>query len=172
MSTSKNLALLHPGVYAAVEKYGLSADAMACNPELADTQAFCQAYGFAPEQTCNAIIVVAKADPVKYVCCVILSTCKLDVNKTVSRLIGIKRCSFASAEQTIETTSMQIGGVTPVGIIDLAIYVDDKVMNNERVVLGGGNRTSKLLMDPQELKKLPHLQIIEGLAIPRFETGC
>jgi prolyl-tRNA editing enzyme YbaK/EbsC (Cys-tRNA(Pro) deacylase) len=35
------------------------------------------------------------------------------------------------------------------------------------VVMGGGNRTSKLLLDPQELMKLPNAQVIDGLAKPR-----
>jgi hypothetical protein len=33
--------------------------------------------------------------------------------------------------------------------------------------MGGGNRSSKILLDPRELLKLPNVQVIEGLAKPR-----
>jgi hypothetical protein len=33
--------------------------------------------------------------------------------------------------------------------------------------MGGGNRISKLLLDPQELMKLPNVGVIDGLAKPR-----
>jgi hypothetical protein len=33
--------------------------------------------------------------------------------------------------------------------------------------MGGGNRTSKLRLDPQQLTKLPGVEIVDGLANPR-----
>lgn len=158
---------IHPAVRTAAERFGLAFEVMDCDPNLADTAAFCEHYKFAPEETCNAIIAASKSDPVQYACCLILATCKLDVNKKVSQLMGIKRLSFASAEQTLELTGMQIGGVTPVGIPEIPIYIDAAIMNNNRVVIGGGNRSTKLLMDPKELLKLPHAEVIENLGIPR-----
>ena len=62
---------------------------------------------------------------------------------------------------------MQIGGVTPFGLPEMPIYVDSAVMSNEEVVLGGGNRSSKLLMHPAELLKLPGAQVVEALAIAK-----
>jgi prolyl-tRNA editing enzyme YbaK/EbsC (Cys-tRNA(Pro) deacylase) len=37
-------------------------------------------------------------------------------------------------------------------------------MEQPSVVMGGGNRTSKLLLDSAELLKLPGLRVVEGLA--------
>lgn len=160
-------AELHPAVQAALEKHGLAFKVMECDPQMADTAAFCEHYKIEPGKTCNAIVGAGKADPTKFACCVILSTCKLDVNKKLCQILGVKRCSFASAEQTMETTGMQIGGVTPVGIQNLPILVDSAVMNCDEVVLGGGNRSTKLLIDPRELLKLPECSVVEGLGIPR-----
>jgi prolyl-tRNA editing enzyme YbaK/EbsC (Cys-tRNA(Pro) deacylase) len=61
---------------------------------------------------------------------------------------------------------MLIGGVTPIGTRDLPIHVDSAVIHQSEV-MGGGNRTSKLRLDPQELVKLPYVEVIEGLAIAR-----
>jgi prolyl-tRNA editing enzyme YbaK/EbsC (Cys-tRNA(Pro) deacylase) len=40
-------------------------------------------------------------------------------------------------------------------------------MRQPQVVMRGGNRSSRLLLDPHELLKLPNLEIVEGLARPR-----
>lgn len=159
--------MLHPKVTEALNQHGLTGEAMACDPSFADTASFLEKYGFTADETCNAIIGIGKSDPPKYACCVVLSNSKVDINKKFSQIIGVKRCAFASADQTLELTGMEIGGVTPVGLPPMPVYIDAAVMNNNRVVLGGGNRTSKLLIDPAELKKIPDVHIIEGLGIPR-----
>lgn len=161
------VSALHEKVAEALASYGLNFEVMECDPQFADTAAFCEHYKLPPEQTCNAIIGAAKSQPVKYACCVILSTCKLDVNKKLCQLIEAKRSSFASAELTLELTGMEIGGVTPVGLPEMPIFVDASVMQNERIVLGGGNRSSKLLLNPSELMKIPQVTVVEGLGIPR-----
>ena len=88
---SATIELLHPRVAEAIRLSGIQVEVMECDPDLADTAAFCQHYKIAPEQTCNAIVVVGKSNPVKYACCVVLATCKLDVNKAVSQLLEVKR---------------------------------------------------------------------------------
>jgi prolyl-tRNA editing enzyme YbaK/EbsC (Cys-tRNA(Pro) deacylase) len=91
----------------------------------------------------------------------------LDVNKKVSELLAVKHLSFADEETTMDLTGMMIGGVTAFGIGDLPIYVDSAVMEQARVVMGGGNRSSKLLLNPNELTKLPNVVVVEGLAKPK-----
>lgn len=73
---------------------------------------------------------------------------------------------FADSETTKQLTDMEIGGVVAVGIDGYPIYVDKAVLNQEKVVMGGGNRTSKLSLDPNELLKLPHVQVVDDLANP------
>jgi prolyl-tRNA editing enzyme YbaK/EbsC (Cys-tRNA(Pro) deacylase) len=164
---SNLLSELHPNVSACLAQCGIEYTVFECDPNLADTAAFCQHYGFAHSQSANAIITASKADPVKYACCLVLANSKLDVNKKVCQLLGVKKASFATPEQTLELTGMQIGGVTPFGLPNIPIYIDTAIMGNKEVVLGGGNRSTKVLLDPGELQKLPGAQIVEGLASPR-----
>lgn len=160
--------LLDPGVCGALRDAGIEYDVLACDPQLADTAAFCEHYGFTLEQAANTIIVASKkVDPPRYAVCVVLGTTRLDVNKKVSELIGVKRLSFADAEVTIQLTGMMIGGVTPFGIAALPLYVDAGVMEQSQVVMGGGNRSSKVLLHPRELAKLPGMVVVDGLALPR-----
>lgn len=152
-------------VEAALDAHGLIYKVLECDPELADTAQFCEAYNFRLDQSANAIIVVGKGAEPKFCCCVVLATTRLDVNKAVCKQLGVKKASFASADQTKELTGMEIGGVTPFGLPkDLPIYVDAAVMRQKEVVTGGGNRSSKTVLDPLELKKVPNLQVVEGLA--------
>lgn len=160
--------LLDPRVRAALHAHGVAYQVLACDPDLADTAAFCEHYGFALEQAANTILVASKkVDPPRYAACVVLGTTRLDVNHRVSELLEVKRLSFADAEVTRELTGMMIGGVTAFGIEGLPIYVDAAVMEQEQVVMGGGNRSSKLLIAPAELRRLPDGQVVQGLAIAR-----
>lgn len=154
-----------PGVRAALEAAGLPFEVMACDPDLADTSAFCEAYGVAPEDSANAIVVIGKSDPPVHACCVVLATTRLDVNGAVRRRFGVRKASFAPAETTLARTGMQIGGVTPVGLpADLPVWIDAAVMARPSVIVGGGNRSSKLRLAPEVLAVVTHAEIVEGLA--------
>jgi prolyl-tRNA editing enzyme YbaK/EbsC (Cys-tRNA(Pro) deacylase) len=62
---------------------------------------------------------------------------------------------------------MEYGGVTAFGVpTELPIYVDAAVMKQAEVVMGGGNRSSKVLVDAAELTKLPNVRVVDGLAKP------
>ncbi len=156
---------LDPKVASALIDVGIAHRVIDCDPELADTAAFCEHYGYKLSQSANTIVVAAKNEPA-YAACVVLASTRLDVNKKVCQLLGVKRASFANAEQTKELTGMMIGGVVAVGISNMPIYVDAAVMRQDEVVMGGGNRSSKLILNPSELKKLPGMEVIEGLAKP------
>src|SRR5690348_14159457 len=140
---------LAPKVLEVLRQYDVVYEVLECDPELADTAAFCEHYGFSPAQAANKIVVASKkVEPVRHAVCVVLATTRLDVNKKVSELVGAKRLSFADAETVKQLTGMMIGGVTAVGISGLPMYVDKAVMGQPKVIMGGGNRSSKLLLDP------------------------
>ena len=108
----------------------------ACDPALADTANFCAAYSFDPEDSANTILVIGKSDPPVYAACVVLAI-----------------------------TGMEIGGVTVFGLPpDLPIWIDARVMGRERIVLGGGSRSFKVIAEPGILLKLPRAEVIESLA--------
>jgi prolyl-tRNA editing enzyme YbaK/EbsC (Cys-tRNA(Pro) deacylase) len=162
------MSTLLPATQDALDDYVIEYTVMDCDPSLADTAQFCEHYNFALSESANAIIVVGKGESPAYCCCVVLATTRLDVNKVVNKLLGVKKASFASAEQTIDLTGMEIGGVTPFGLpAGLPIYIDAAVMAQSRVVVGGGNRSSKVVLDPKEFSKMSNIQIVDGLAKPK-----
>jgi prolyl-tRNA editing enzyme YbaK/EbsC (Cys-tRNA(Pro) deacylase) len=144
----------------------------ACDPALADTAAFCAAYGFAPDDSANTIVVIGKSDPPVFAACVVLATHRLDVNRTVKERLGTRKASFASPDETRALTGMEIGGVTAFGLPDgLPLWVDAAVMDRERIVLGGGSRSWKVIAPPAILRTLPNVEVVEGLAAPRPTEG-
>ena len=136
-----------------------------CDPGLADTAAFCAAYGFALDDSANTIIVVGKGDPPRYAACVVLATHRLDVNRTVRARLERRKASFASLDERRQLTGQEIGGVTAFGLPDgVPLWVDAAVMDRPRIVLGGGSRRWKVLAPPSILRTLPGVEIVEGLA--------
>ena len=158
-------AVIGAHVIAAADATGVPYEVMECDPGLADTAEFCERYGVALEESGNCIVVASRKEPREFAACLVLSHTRLDVNRMVRKLMGVRKLSFASAEDTSAVTGMIIGGVTPFGLPDgLPIYVDQAVMELESVVIGGGNRSQKLRVPPAALELLPATEIIEGLA--------
>jgi prolyl-tRNA editing enzyme YbaK/EbsC (Cys-tRNA(Pro) deacylase) len=165
-------ALLHPLVRQRLADAGVAFEVMECDPELADTAAFVAAYGVPAERSANTILVASKGAEPTYVACVLLATRSLDVNNVVRREMGVRKASFARADPVRELTGMEIGGVTPFGLpAGMPILVDAAVMEPEWIVLGGGNRSSKLRMAPDALRALPEMRVVEGLAVERAESA-
>lgn len=150
---------------ASLDRLGVAYELFPCDPALADTAAFCAAYGFDPADSANTIVVVGKSDPPRYAACVVLAPNRLDVNRTVRDRLGTRKASFAPAESTREITGMEIGGVTVFGLpAGLPILVDARVMERERIVLGGGSRSWKVLAAPSILLAFPDVEVVGGLA--------
>jgi prolyl-tRNA editing enzyme YbaK/EbsC (Cys-tRNA(Pro) deacylase) len=158
---------------AALDPLGVEYELFPCDPALADTAAFCAAYGFDPGDSANTIVVIGKGEPPRYAACVVLAPNRLDVNRTVRDRLGTRKASFAPAESTRDITGMEIGGVTVFGLpAGLPVWIDRRVMGRERVVLGGGSRSWKVLADPSILLALPGAEVIDGLATdPPAPTG-
>ncbi len=159
----------HDAVLAHLEAIGATYEVIPCDPALADTAAFCAAYGFAPEDSANTILVVGKggAGHSRVAACVVLATTRLDVNRTVRQRLSARKSSFAGADQTEAATGMTLGGVTAFGLpAEMPLWIDEHVMARQRVVVGGGSRSWKVLCAPAELLKVDGAEVVVGLAYP------
>src|SRR5882672_6989256 len=142
-------------VVEALKNLRVAWEAIEIDPAFADTAAFCEKYGYPVEQSCNTIIVASKKEPKQFVACVVLAHTRLDVNKRVTKLMGVSKASFASAEEMMALTGMQVGGVTPFTLPPgMPLYVDDRMMAADWIVLGGGGRSLKIKTSPEVLTKL------------------
>jgi len=154
-----------PRIRQFLESTKLEFEVMDCDPKLADTIVFCKEYGIDLSDSVNAIMVKTKTGELKYTVCALLATTKLDINKTIRKKLGARKVSFADIEETARLTVMEIGGVTPLALPNtLSLWVDSKVMKRNSVVLGGGNRSSKIKVSPKIFNYTPNTEIVDGLA--------
>ena len=155
-------------VLAALQKLALPHEIIAIDPDLADTAAFCQHYGYPLDHSCNTIVVAGKTEPRTYVACVVLATTRLDVNKRLKQILGV-RASFATADEMRTVTGMEVGGVTPFALpAGMPLYVDARIPQLDWVILGGGGRDAKVKISPGVFAKLG-AQVVTDLA--RADAG-
>jgi prolyl-tRNA editing enzyme YbaK/EbsC (Cys-tRNA(Pro) deacylase) len=153
------------GVREALQKLAETFEVLPCDPELADTVAFCAHYGIDPAESGNTIVVATKKEPKTYAACLVLATTRLDVNHAVRKLLGGQKLSFASGEETRALTGMMMGGVTVFGLPpEIPVFIDSAVLEARSVVVGGGSRSSKIRIAPEILRRIPNASVIEGLA--------
>jgi len=151
-----------------LEGLGAPYEVITIDPAFADTAEFCAKYGYPEANSGNTIICASKSQPKQYAACVVAATTRLDVNHAVRRLVGVSRLSFATAEETMELTGMMIGGVTLFALPpELPIYVDERLMPLDYVILGGGNRSTKVKIAPSALRTLPGVQLVPDLSLDR-----
>ena len=149
----------------ALDATNIDYEVIDCDPELADTAEFCEHYGYRLDESANAIMVVGKGEPRKYAMCVVLANTQIDVNKAVRKKIGTKKASFAPPAEALKITGMALGGITPFGLPeDLPLWIDNRVMACNKVIVGGGSRNRKFFLPPQGLEALPNAEVIAGLA--------
>ena len=148
-----------------LESLGAEFEAINIDPAFADTAAFCERYGFTLEESANAILIASKRPEGMHCLCLALATTRLDVNHRVRTLLGVRKLSFAPADVTIAVTDMEIGGVTPFGLVaPPPIYVDAAVMSLDRTIVGGGTRAMKVSVDPEVFGRMEGVAVVEGLA--------
>ena len=154
-------------VLGALEALGIEYERIEIDPAHADTADFCREYGYPVPECGNTILIASRSEPRQFAACVVRADTRLDVNRRVRKLMGVRKASFASAEDTVAHTGMEIGGVTAFALPEgLALYVDLAVFDLDRVILGSGTRGSKIAVAPDALTRLPGVEVVEGLAAP------
>ena len=135
------------------------------DPGLADTAAFCAAYDVPPEVSANCVVVAgSRSGAQRVAACLVLATTRVDVNRVVRRLLDVRKASFLATDEAVARTSMEYGGITPIGVpADWAVLVDPACLQVDSVVVGSGLRRSKIVLRGREVASLPGVRIVPGL---------
>ena len=150
----------------ALASLGVPYELIPIDPDYADTAAFCARYAVPIEHGGNTIIVASKREPRQFCACVVKASRRLDVNRSVRKLMGASKVSFASAEDTQALTGMMLGGVTVFALPpEVPIYVDATLMDLPWLILGSGSRSSKIKIAPIIFERLPGAQIVADLSV-------
>jgi prolyl-tRNA editing enzyme YbaK/EbsC (Cys-tRNA(Pro) deacylase) len=161
--------LLAPAVAAALRALPGAAQVRvaAIDPALSDTAQFCEAYGVAPADSANCVVIATKrGGEVGYAACVVAATTRANVNGLVRQHLGVRKASFGAVDTVTSLTGMEYGGITPIGLpASWPILIDGLVAKTPSVVIGSGIRGSKLWLPGHLLAELPGAEVVPGLGI-------
>ncbi|QGH70566.1 YbaK/EbsC family protein [Pseudactinotalea sp. HY158] len=137
------------------------------DPELADTAEMTKAYELPEAASVNCVIVAGRrAGEERVAACLVRATTRADVNGAVRRLLDVRKASFWPTGRATESTGMEYGGITPIGLPgQWRLLVDEAVLAGPAII-GSGLRRSKVLLPGADLAKLPGAEVISGLALP------
>jgi prolyl-tRNA editing enzyme YbaK/EbsC (Cys-tRNA(Pro) deacylase) len=163
--------LLAPPVLTALE--GMPSDLTArlqvaeIDPDHADTAVLVEQTGLAMEDMANCIVISgARAGEERVCAALVLGHTRADVNKTIRKLLDVRKCSFMAMDEAVERTGMEYGGITPLGLPDSwPVLVDDRVAQREWIVIGSGLRRSKIRLPGSVATQLPGARVVENLAL-------
>jgi prolyl-tRNA editing enzyme YbaK/EbsC (Cys-tRNA(Pro) deacylase) len=162
--------LLAPPVAAALDAWPDAAGVgiVEIDPDLADTAALIAAHGVPAEVSANCVVVAGRREGVERIAaCVVLATTRADVNGYVRRALDVRKASFLPTDEAVSRTSMEYGGITPIGLPDgWRLLVDARVVDVPMAMIGSGVRRSKLVLPGRMLAALPGAEVAEGLAQP------
>ena len=125
------------------------------DPGLADTAAFCEQYGVSPAESANCVVISGRRDgEERLAACVVLATTRADVNNVARRALDVRKASFAPMDVAVARTTMEYGGITPIGLPPgWPVLIDAAVAAAEAVVIGSGLRRSKLALAGRTLMR-------------------
>ncbi len=135
------------------------------DPDLPDTQAFCEHYQVGLDRSANCVILAARREGRSwFAACVVLATTRADVNGIAKRHLGASKLSFADMESATQGSGMEYGGITPIGLpADWPLLIDERVVAIDSVIVGSGLRRSKILVPGRALAELPSVSVLESL---------
>lgn len=95
-----------------------------------------------------------------FVMLVIPGDMRLDNNK-VKKLLNARNTRFATEQEISDLTGgIQPGGVPPFGnLFGMAVFVDPKLLENEKIVFNGGDRSFSIAMKSTDYKTIVNPQV-------------
>jgi len=163
-------SLLAPPVQEALRSWPFADEVRvaAIDPALADTAAFCERYGVAPEESVNCVVIAGRrGGETSYAACMVAATTRSDVNGVVRRHLDVRKASFGPVDVVTSLTGMEYGGITPIGLPPgWPVLVDAAVAKlGVDVVIGSGIRGSKLWLPGRLLAEVPGADVLPGLGV-------
>ncbi len=126
----------------------------------------CEHYNLDVKIGMNCLICECKrGETKKYVALLVPTGFKYNMSTTVRKHTDSRMVSLAPLEYVLEETKMEYGSINPIGLPkEWKIYIDPKVLENERIICGSGLQNSKISLPSEYLLKLPNIEILENLA--------
>ncbi len=159
--------LLAAPVLAAITAAGLLDEigVVEIDAAISDTAATQAAFDLASDTLANCVVVAGKREGVERIAaCVVLASTRADVNTVVRKYLEVRKASFLPMDVAVESTGMEYGGITPIGLpAGWPVLVDSRIAETDVIIIGSGIRASKILIPGALLARFPGVEVIEGL---------
>lgn len=160
--------LLGPPVAAALAgwEHAESVGVVEIDPEVSDTAAMMERYQLPMTVSANCVVVAGRREGVeRAAACVVRADTRADVNRTVKKLLDVRKASFMPTDQAVGESGMEFGAITPLGLPpQWRLLVDERVVAMDVAVLGAGLRSSKLVVPGALVGRMPGAEVVPGLA--------
>ena len=92
----------------------------------------------------------------------VISAAKKMDSKALKKHFGAKKSRFASREELMQMTGLVPGSVPPFGrpIIDLELYIDESVAENEKIAFNAGSLTDSVIMRTEDYLRVAQPEVI------------
>jgi prolyl-tRNA editing enzyme YbaK/EbsC (Cys-tRNA(Pro) deacylase) len=136
------------------------------DPEYAGGVELCNKYNVDPKKGANCLVVEGRRGQNKIMAsCLVPVGYKYDMSGVVRKHLNVRQVSVAPLDYVIENSKMEFGSITPIGLPkEWLVFIDPLVLKEERIIIGGGLKKSKLSIPSEVLLSLPGAIKLEGLA--------
>ncbi len=123
-------------------------------------------YDIDPDDGVNCIVVRGKRGEIRTTAAILVPVgYRADINGIVCEKLDAKKVSMAPLDEVIAESGMEYGSITPIGLPESwKILIDSRLLEKEKVIVGGGKQISKLLVSTAFLAQLPNAEVVENLA--------
>ncbi|MFN8097215.1 MAG: YbaK/EbsC family protein [Dermatophilaceae bacterium] len=137
------------------------------DPGSADTEAMTTAYDLPLPASANCVVISGRRDGVERIAaCVVAADTRADVNNLAKRRLDVRKASFHPMDRAVAETGMEYGGITPIGLPpQWRLFVDARLLGQEKAIIGSGLRRSKLLLPGTAFADIPGVEIVPDLGI-------
>lgn len=109
-------------------------------------------------QIAKTLVFITEIQP----CLVVICGDRRVNTKKLSRILGVKKVKFASAEIVEELTGFLPGGVTPIGLEkEIPVLLDKSLFEYKVVFAAAGTSNSALPIAPLRLQQLTGAKVVE-----------
>ena len=135
------------------------------NPEYMDGIKLCEHYNIDKKIGVNCLICECKrGDNKSYAALLVPTGYKYNMSSTVRKHTNSRMVSVAPLDYVLKETKMEYGSINPIGLPEeWKIFVDPKVLDNDRIICGSGLKKSKISLPSKYLLKLKNVEVLENL---------
>jgi len=131
-----------------IEVNSLKAEIISCKKPVVTARDAMTALNISLEDIGKTILFILDSE--KPVLAILSGSDKASMQKLCA-LLNARKCRIASANEVLEITGYEVGGVPPISVYGVQTVIDSKLVEKKQVICGGGDAMHLLRISPKEV---------------------